>query len=624
MATRDSNTLETAVGHHQAGRLAEAEEIYRRILAVEPGCAQAWHFLGVVSCNLGQAELGVEQIGRSLELQEADPDAHNHLGLAYQALKRPMDAIASYRRALELQPNFSDAYYNCGNAFKELGKLNEAASCYRRALELNPDLVEAYNNLGTVLRDQGALDEAAACFRQALSVMPDDAEVHFNLGLVAQDWGKSEEAIACYRRAVELQPDLAEGHNNLGTLLLDQGDLEEASKCVERALELKADYAEAHNNRGKVFYENCQWEAAGACFERALQLKPAYAEAWNSLGHALRHQGELVDADRCYSRALELKPDFAEAHCSKSILLLSTGDLVRGWQEYEWRWKTKRSPSRNFRQPVWRGQLLESLTILLHTEQGLGDTLQFIRYAPLVKQFGGTVLVECEKHLWKLLARCPGIDRLIAAGEQLPSFDVHAPLLSLPRILKTSMESIPAEVPYIFADEALIALWRDKLGANRLFRIGINWHGRPGRGYWRERDIPLVCFARLSRVPNVQLISLQKGEGQLELARSGLPIVDLGEEVDTVNGAFMDTAAIMKNLDLVITTDTSAAHLAGALGVPVWVALPFVADWRWLLDRSDSPWYPTMRLFRQRRLSDWTTVMDEIESSLRHQLTSGD
>jgi hypothetical protein len=299
------------------------------------------------------------------------------------------------------------------------------------------------------------------------------------------------------------------------------------------------------------------------------------------------------------------------------MLLLLTGDFEPGWREYEWRWKTTRFPPRNFRQPVWCGEPLEGRAILLHTEQGLGDALQFIRYAPLVKRFGGTVFVECEKPLWKLLSRCPGIEQLIVAGEEVPPFDVYAPLLSLPGILKTTMASIPANVPYVFADNALITLWRDRLGGGRLFRIGINWHGRTGRGYWRERDIPIECFAALSRVPNVQLVSLQRGEGEHELARSGIPIIDLSDEVDTVHGAFMDTAAIMTNLDLVITSDTSIPHLAGALGVPVWLALPFVPDWRWLLDRSDSPWYPTMRLFRQGRAGDWSDVFSQIETAVR-------
>ena len=308
-----------------------------------------------------------------------------------------------------------------------------------------------------------------------------------------------------------------------------------------------------------------------------------------------------------------------------SRALLTLGDFERGWQENEWRWRSTalKGSARNFAPPLWDGTPRAQQTLLIHAEQGLGDTLHFVRYAPLVKPRCGRLVFECQKPLLALLARCAGIDQLVAQGEPLPAFACHAPLLSVPWLLQTRQASIPADVPYLWADPALIDRWREQLRDIRGFRIGINWQGRPGRGAWRFRNLPLAQFAALARLPNVRIISLQKGAGREALAEIGdrFPLVDLGDEVDQASGAFMDTAAIMRNLDLVLTSDTAVAHLAGGLGVPVWVALPFAAEWRWLRNRSDSPWYPTMRLFRQRQREDWDSVFQAVEQALRELLS---
>jgi hypothetical protein len=313
-----------------------------------------------------------------------------------------------------------------------------------------------------------------------------------------------------------------------------------------------------------------------------------------------------------------LKPDYPEAHANHAHACLQAGDWRRGWVEYEWRRKTKPcSPSR-FSQPLWSGESLAGKTILLHAEQGLGDTIQFVRYAPLVKRYDARVIVECQKPLLRLLAGCPGIDRLIGEGEELPAFDVQAPLMSLPAILNTTLENMPADVPYIFAAPELVARWRERLGSIEGFKIGISWQGNPRFPGDRFRSIPLRCFAALARLPGVRLISLQKGAGREQLVevRDDFPVVDLADELDEEAGPFMDRAAVMKNLDLVVTSDTAIAHLAGALGVPAWVALKFAADWRWLLDRSDSPWYPSMRLFRQQTRGDWSQVFARMADAL--------
>jgi hypothetical protein len=295
------------------------------------------------------------------------------------------------------------------------------------------------------------------------------------------------------------------------------------------------------------------------------------------------------------------------------------GDFERGWEEYEWRWKKAKVTPRDFPQPLWDSSALEGRTILIHTEQGLGDTLQFIRYVPLVKQRGGTVIVECPASLGQLLASCAGIDRLIASGAPLPPFDVHAPLLSLPRIFGTTLANVPAEVPYLSADPALVEYWRSELSSVAGIKIGIAWQGNPRFPADCMRSIPLTHFTPLAQVDGVRLFSLQKGTGSAQLAAvaSYLPVIDLADRLDETSGGFMDTAAVMKNLDLVVTSDTSIAHLAGALGVPVWVALALGGDWRFLVGREDSPWYPTMRLFRQTQMGDWDSVFERIAAELR-------
>ena len=341
----------------------------------------------------------------------------------------------------------------------------------------------------------------------------------------------------------------------------------------------------------------------------------------SNLGVAFTEQGKLDEALACYRRALELKPDYAEAASQLAHWFwLLAGDWQRGWPEYEWRWQTKGFAPRHFPQPLWDGGSLAGKTILLHAEQGFGDTIQFVRDAPHRQA------AAAERSSWNarqpllgLLEGCPGIDQLVGQGMIFPAFDVHAPLLSVPGILKTSLETIPAKMPYLFAKPALVEQWRKRLSELDGFKIGIAWQGEP------EVSVAIVSvpfrlryFAPLAEVPGVRLISLQKGPGVEQLAevRDLFPVTDLGDELDEQSGPFMDTAAVMMNLDLVIAADTAIAHLAGALGVPVWVALPLVPDWRWLLDCSDSPWYPAMRLFRQARPGDWESVFTAMAAAL--------
>jgi Tfp pilus assembly protein PilF len=469
--------------------------------------------------------------------------------------------------------------------------------------------------------EAGDLAEAAQIYRQIIDADPNNFDAWHLLGVLASQCGRQHEAVKCIEKALDLCPNHAEAHSNLGLVLKDLGELDRAVARCSRAVQLCPQSAQIHYNLGSVFQQQDASDRAAKCYLRAIELQPDHSDAYNNLGLVRREQGRFDEAAACFQQALNLNPSSFQAHMNLGNLSLLRGEFDQGWQEYEWRWKPGLLPPRDFGRPRWNGEDVKGKTVLLYGEQGLGDTIQFIRYAAMVNDLGATVMIEEQARMLPLLSSCRGIDRLVAGGNRLPAVDFVSPLLSLPQIFQTTVETIPARVPYLFSDSTLISQWHNMLRSVKGFRIGINRAGRSDPGPHKQRDIPPEHFLGLGAVPGVRLISLQKGGGDPLLAlRAGG--VDFGEELDTQHGAFMDTAAIMMNLDLVITSDTSVAHLAGALGVPVWVALPFVPDWRWMLDRSDSPWYPTMRLFRQKSRGDWAGVFQEIEAALREQVRS--
>jgi Flp pilus assembly protein TadD len=571
-----AQTLSAALQTHQAGNFSQAEQLYQSILEAEPNHAEALHLLGVLAFQRGQFDLAVMRIQRALALNPQAVVYHCNLGLAYQTL----------------------------------GRFEEAVASFRRALQIRSDLPEAHNNLGALLFQRGKVDEAAAHYQEALRLRPAYAEAHNNMGNALQQQGKPREAIACHCEAVRLNPQYAEAFNNIAVALQRLG------KLAESVIE-------------------CQ---------KALGVRPNYPHALNNMGMALRLQGQWDESEALFQKAIQLTTDYPDPHFNLALVKLSRGDFEHGWAEYEWR-SAQFHFQRDFTQPRWDGSDLNGRTILLHAEQGLGDTLQFIRYVPVVGQRGEKVLVECQPALVRLLGSVPGIEALVAQGSPLPPFEVQVPLPSLPGILHTSLDTIPDDVPYLQADTRLLRHWRRVLNqsgvrcpvsgveegvfdtglrtpdAGRILRVGIAWQGNPGFLHDGLRSIPLAHFTRLADVSGIQLFSLQKGPGveQLQALTSdfGLRTSDC---LDEESGAFMDTAAVMMNLDLVVSSDTVIPHLAGALGIPVWVALALAPDWRWMLEREDSPWYPTMRLFRQRRQGDWDEVFERIAVELATQV----
>ena len=451
-------------------------------------------------------------------------------------------------------------------------------------MQAHPGHVDALHLLGVIAHDSGRQEEALDHVTRALRLKPEFAEAHYNLGIILRTAGRLEEAMASFQEAIRLQPDSAKAHNNLGetlTVLPNQERLTEAVSSYHQALRLKPDFAEAHNN----------------------------------LGMALHNQGRLKEALISYEQAIGCNSDYADAHMNRAMCWLLLGEFEKGWAEFEWRWQTKDAAPLAFPRAPWDGSPLAQRTILLHSELGLGDTIQFVRYASLVKQQGANVLLRCPPALLRLLRGTRYIDQVVLNNSPLPAFDLEMPLLSLPKAFGTSLATVPAAIPYLFADPNLIEHRRRELDRYPGFRIGIAWQGNPKHKNDPRRSFPLEHFADVARLGGVQLFSLQKGPGHEQLSRlaDSFSVVDLGDWLDD----FMDTAAVMKNLDLVISADSAVAHLAGALGVPVWVALPWVPDWRWLQQRQDSPWYPTMRLFRQSRGGDWAGVFERIAGELQ-------
>src|SRR5262245_45065940 len=657
MKAHSDEAFATARAHFQAGRLQEAEAGCRQVLEQDPGHADALHLLGVLAHRSGRNDVAAELIARAVVLNPDNPEFHYNLGVAQQVAGRFDQAAASYRLALRLQPDRAEAHNNLGYALLPLGRLDDAVACFeqalslrpdfpealgnrgeallrlgqlpgaadslRLALRLRPDFPEAHNHLGVVLREQGQLDEAEACFHQVLRLRPNFAGAHNNLGRLCEDHGRLEEAAARYRLALCYQPHDAAIHCNLANVLINQGKPDEAFPVYRQALRLQPHEAVFHSNLAHTLTLLGRPDEAEVSCRQALRLRPDFSDAHHNLAITLAAQGRFDEALAANAEALRLQPESPGARNCRALWWLQRGDFERGWPEYEWRWKIRGVSRRSFRQPDWDGSPLDGRTILVHAEQALGDTLQFIRYAPLVRQRGGTVIVECQAPLLPLLRSCPGIDRLVAHKEALPDFDVQVPLLSLPGVFQTTLVTVPADVPYLFADPARVERWRRELGGEG-FKVGIAWQGSLSFPGDRLRSIPLAHFAPLAGVEGVRLFSLQKGPGREQIrstarvfASAGrLALTDLGERLDE-QGAFLDTAAVMKTLDLVITSDTAIAHLAGALGVPVWVALSIGPDWRWLLDREDCPWYPTMRLFRQRRQGDWDVVFERMAAELR-------
>ena len=422
--------------------------------------------------------------------------------------------------------------------------------------------------------------------------------------------GGYEEAIDVYYQALDMRPDSVGIYNNLGVALHKQGRWEKAIEAYQKAIQIQPDYAAAYNNLGITYQKQGKLERAVHIYHEILVINPNYSQAHNNLANTLKEQGKLKEAVNVYHRAIEINPGYVEAHKNLGIALLLQSDFQHGWQEYEWRLKSDGFCARSWAQTRWDGSSLSGKTILLYAEQGFGDTIQFIRYVYLLAECNTEIIVECQPELLKLFENIDAIKKIIVVGEPLPQFDVSASLLSLPGILGTDLESIPADIPYIYAKPGSYT----NPEAHSKYKIGIVWAGTRKHPNDHNRSIELKQFSVLFDVEAYQFFSLQVGDKRDDIIRCNYSdtIIDLGVNFSD----FSDTAAAILELDLVISVDTAVAHLAGALGKLVWILLPFMPDWRWLLERQDTPWYPKMRLFRQTDTKDWAEVLQNVKLAL--------
>jgi tetratricopeptide (TPR) repeat protein len=460
----------------------------------------------------------------------------------------------------------------------------------------------------------GRAAAALASFDRAVVINPDLAPAHHQRAALLQDLKRHEEAVAAYRTALRLDPRNAQAANDLGTALIESGRFDEALASIDQALALDPGLFGALINRGNALNQLKRPEQALQAYQRALALNPAAAQVHSNCGHLLHDAGRYDEALHAYERALALQPDLALVQWNKGLIKLLHGEFEEGWRLYEARWQSYARPSfRNFPQPLWSGDALAGRTILLHAEQGLGDTLQFCRYLPAVAELGGTVLLEAPATLLPLLETLPGRKTLLASGDPLPPFDLQCPLLSLPLAFGTRLETIPAPIPYLSVPEDRREPWAARLGPRQRPRIGLAWSGAPNHLADRERSLPLRLLAPLLQL-DAEFHSLQKLiRAEDEPALAGLPQL-VRHEAELRD--FADTAALTAAMDLVITVDTSVAHLAGALGKPLWLLLQHAPDFRWMLQRPDSPWYPTARLFRQDHPGDWEAVIAAVAAQL--------
>jgi len=678
---RLSAAVREGLEHHRAGRLREAAQCYQRAHGENPADADALALLGILARRSGQLEDAIRLTALAVELRPEHAGFRLSLAQAYlltrktdaaedccwQVLEKHPDAAAAwcclgevelargnemnarldwehaiacggassraekalghllarrgeieaavrmYRAAVRKTPRDATLHFALGAALAARADKSGARAAYEEALRLRPNFPEVLLNLGNLFYDEGDWGRAALCCRRALRLRPDYARAWCNLGNALQMLGAARAAIECYERMLGIAPRTVAAHHNLGNAWLARKDFQRAEACFRRTLAIE-ERAEHHNSLGNALYQQRRDREATACYRKALELDPNYASAHTNLANALLREGQREEMIAHYQRAVELDPQSAGGHYNLALAHLREGRCGEGWREHEWRWDFRelKLTRRKFAAPQWKGEALNGAAILLHAEQGLGDTLQFIRYAPLVAERGGSVVVEVQPPLQRLLGRLPGVKQVIARGAPLPSFAWHCPLMSLPLAFATEVGTIPVRTPYVHAEQSEVeTAWRRWPGEG--LRVGVAWAGNPRHGNDRQRSMALRELQPLADVEGVRWYSLQTGAAERQLRELAFPAVDALAGVTD----FAVTAALMGTLDLVISVDTAVAHLAGAMGIPVWVVLPQLADWRWMDKREDSPWYPTARLFRQQTAGDWSAPVENMREVLQ-------
>jgi tetratricopeptide (TPR) repeat protein len=614
-----------------ANRPQDALAAYQKALALAPDFSAAHRGQGAVLLRLGLLEAAVAAFELAARYAPRDARLHCDLGVALERVGRADEAIQSFERAIELDPKLAQAHHNLALIEATRGRPERALAGIEAALKLQPQHPAAHANRGNFLHALGRDAEALESYDRSLSLNPNDPAVHYQRAMILMSFGRAADALGSFDRALALGPPEFEVHYHRGLALAMLEQYPASLASFDQALALKPNSAEALNSRGVALGRLHRSEDALESFTRAVALKPDYVEGYTNAGNVLIGLERIPEALVQFDRALTLRPEDADAAWSKGLLKLTLGEFSEGWKLYEARLRLNylRHLQRHVDLPRWEGQSLQGRTLLVHAEQGLGDSLQFCRYVPMLEPHGARIIFEVQPVLKPLMHSLGFRGELLARGEPLPAVDYRVPLLSVPLALQATLEDIPASMPYLRADPASVDAWSHRLAALSGLKVGLYWQGNPEtekQPWLHGRSFALAEAEALARVGGVTLVSLQKGVGAEQRSQVSFAdrLVELMDPLDLGAEALGRMAAIMTRLDLIVTSDTLCAHLAGALGLPVWVVLSRVADWRWLTLRGDSPWYPTMRLFRQERRGDWRGVFDRIAGELETLATRRD
>ena len=613
---------------HRRGDLLEAERACRRTLEQAPRHFGAYYLLGIIALQRGAFADAERSIGLALAIDPNVASAHRHHGVALFRVGRSQDALASFTRALALNPDDAESFSLRGNLLHELGRFEEALSDHDSALALRPELAVGHSNRGLALRSLDRLDQALASIDRAIALNPNYAAAHKNRGDVLRAMKRTADALVSYDRAIALNPDFARAFHDRGIALAELGRPSDAIASYDEAIARDPKLAASFNNRGNILHALERFEDALESYDAAIAASPVLAEGWYNRGVVLLELKRPTDALASHAHAIALRPDYPEAHVARGFCKLAMGLFDTGWRDFENRWRVKTySPlPAHIDAPLWSGEDLRDRSILVCWERGAGDIVQFSRYVPLLAARGARVSFLVPEKLRRILAAMPETVRVISRVADADRFDFHCAVMSLPCWLEVTPADNPLPIPYLAIDAERSAQWKQCIGG-RGFKIGIAWQGAlwHGGAAITGRAIPLSVFQALSEIEGVRLISLQKGYGAEQLASlpPAMAVETLGEGFDAGPDAFVDTIAVMEHLDLIVTCDTSIAHVAGARGRPTWIALKHVPEWRWGLEGEATPWYPTARLFRQRTRDDWSSVFADMASELRALLGAG-
>lgn len=609
----------------QQGKLADSEIAFRQAINLKPDYAEAYGNLGVILKSQGKASLTeIANIFRkSIQLQPNNPDICYNLGTVLTQDGSSSEAIEWLNQAIKLKPNYPQAYFNLGLAYKEQGLVSLGIDCLNQGINLNPNYLQAYFNLAIIYKEQNQLDKALKAFSQVIKLKPDYAEAYNYIGaiLTEQSNPNLDNVANYFKQAIKLNPDYSEAYYNLGVVYTELGLLNEAEKAFKIAIKQNPNYHQAYNNLGALLKDKNQLNQAARNCLYAIKIKPDYYQSYYNLSLIFKEKLLLDKAEKTIRQGLKINPDYPKGHFILAYILLLQGNFKEGFEKYESRWQSHQLTLPKVTQPLWTGSDLKDKTIMLFSEQGFGDTLQFIRYASVLNNQGATVKLACQEPLIDLLKNIDCLTEVVSRQKPITTdFDVYCPLMSLPLFCQTTLDTVPAPIPYIKCHRSIPLI----ASPDTRLKIGIVWasglRSTKSETYYayQKKSCNLKLFIQLLSIPGITLYSLQVGKDaqQIDEYYDEPRLVNLSPTIKN----FTDTAAIINELDLVISVDTSVAHLAGAMGKPVWLLLPFSPEWRWLVGRNDSPWYPTMRLFRQPQPEDWGTVFEEVLTQLKQLL----